>query len=248
MTNRTADAFLGGQLVLTQPKDGYRAGIDPVLLAAACAAQPGDRVLDLGCGVGTAILCLAARVDVRAFGLERLLPYAEMARENAIANGIAADIRSGDLGMRPDPFADFQFDHVIANPPFFQGGTGAQDAGRAQGRHEDTALADWLAYAARRLRGRGQLTIIQRAERVDALLAGMPRGLGSIEIQPIAPRPGRATKLVILRVVKSGRAALKLHAPMHLHQHAEHQSDAKDYTDEIEQILRHGAAFPWPRS
>ena len=30
----TADTFLGGQLVIEQPARGYRAGVDPVFLAA----------------------------------------------------------------------------------------------------------------------------------------------------------------------------------------------------------------------
>jgi hypothetical protein len=58
----THDAFLGGMLRLWQPRSGYRAGVDPVLLAASVPAVAGQRVLELGCGVGTAILCLAARV------------------------------------------------------------------------------------------------------------------------------------------------------------------------------------------
>lgn len=56
------DAFLCGRLHLWQPKKGYRAATDPVLLAAACPARPGERVLDLGCGAGAAALCLATRV------------------------------------------------------------------------------------------------------------------------------------------------------------------------------------------
>ena len=59
----THDAFLGGRLHVWQPRKGYRAGVDPVLLAAATPAKAGDTVLELGCGVGTASLCLAARVD-----------------------------------------------------------------------------------------------------------------------------------------------------------------------------------------
>ena len=43
----TDDAFLGGRLQLWQPKVGYRAATDPVLLAASVAAKPGQTVLDL---------------------------------------------------------------------------------------------------------------------------------------------------------------------------------------------------------
>ena len=52
----TRDAFLGGRLYLWQPRTGYRAGVDPVLLAASVPARRGESVLDLGCGVGTAAL------------------------------------------------------------------------------------------------------------------------------------------------------------------------------------------------
>ena len=48
------DDFLGGRLRLAQPASGYRAGADAVMLAAACAARPGQSVLDLGCGAGAA--------------------------------------------------------------------------------------------------------------------------------------------------------------------------------------------------
>jgi len=58
--NSTEDALLGGRVRLLQAKVGYRAAIDPVLLAAAIPARAGQRVLDLGCGAGAASLCLAA--------------------------------------------------------------------------------------------------------------------------------------------------------------------------------------------
>ena len=43
----TEDGFLGGKLRLRQPRSGHRAGHDAILLAAATAARPGDRVVDL---------------------------------------------------------------------------------------------------------------------------------------------------------------------------------------------------------
>jgi tRNA1(Val) A37 N6-methylase TrmN6 len=52
----TTDGFLGGRLTIAQPVAGYRAAADPVLLAAAVQARPGQAVLDLGCGAGVASL------------------------------------------------------------------------------------------------------------------------------------------------------------------------------------------------
>ena len=58
----TEDRLLGGRIRLRQPATGYRVAIDPVFLAASVPAEPHQLVLDVGCGAGAAMLCLAARV------------------------------------------------------------------------------------------------------------------------------------------------------------------------------------------
>ena len=114
----SADKFLGGRLVLRQPRKGYRAGADPVLLAAAVLARPGESLLDLGCGAGTAALCAGARVPgLRLAGLERQPAYAELARRNARENGLEMTVTCGDLSVMPEALRQQQFHHVIANPP-----------------------------------------------------------------------------------------------------------------------------------
>ena len=62
MPEFTKDNFLGGGIRIWQPKKGYRAGIDPILLAASVNASEGQKVLDLGCGVGTASFAIGYRV------------------------------------------------------------------------------------------------------------------------------------------------------------------------------------------
>ncbi|MFZ1103456.1 MAG: methyltransferase, partial [Hyphomicrobiaceae bacterium] len=57
--DETDDAFLSGRLQVLQPRGGYRAGIDGVLLAATIDAAPGAQVLDVGAGVGIVGLCVA---------------------------------------------------------------------------------------------------------------------------------------------------------------------------------------------
>ena len=98
----THDAFLCGKLHLWQPKQGYRAATDAVLLAAACPAKAGESVLDLGCGVGAASLCLASRVTgLMQSGLELQEDYAALARQNAAENGVALNVVVGDLTDMP---------------------------------------------------------------------------------------------------------------------------------------------------
>lgn len=82
MKTRT-DYLLDGRVQITQNAQGYRAGLDAVMLAAACPARGGDSVLDLGCGAGAASLCLAARVEnLRITGIEIQPEQAELAGVN----------------------------------------------------------------------------------------------------------------------------------------------------------------------
>lgn len=240
---QTQDLFLGGRLRLSQPRNGYRAATDPVLLAAACPARPWQSVLELGCGVGVASFCLGARVPgLRLSGLELQADYAELARHNAAVTGISLDVHHGDLRAMPVALRG-GFDHVIANPPYFapQDGTAARDDGRETAQREDTPLADWLLAARKRLHPGGWLTLIHLAERLPDILAGL-QGFGSVAVLPLAPRAGRPANRVLLRARKGARAPFRLLAPLVMHQGDAHAGDREDYTPEVRAILRDGAA------
>jgi tRNA1(Val) A37 N6-methylase TrmN6 len=85
----TEDAILGGRLRLQQPRVGHRIGHDAILLAAACPATAGDRVVELGAGVGAAGLALALRVPgVEVVLVELDEEFAALARENISANAL----------------------------------------------------------------------------------------------------------------------------------------------------------------
>ncbi|SNS15689.1 tRNA1(Val) (adenine(37)-N6)-methyltransferase [Tropicimonas sediminicola] len=242
----TCDAYLGGRLSISQPKKGYRAGIDPVLLAAACPARAGETVLELGCGVGTASLCLAVRVPgLQLTGVERQPDIAEIARLNARAASASLDIVTADLADLPASLRQRGFDHVIANPPYFlrSDSHASGHAAREAAMGEETPLETWLDVAARRLVPGGSLTMIHRAERLGDLLSGL-RGLGSVQIQPLSPRRGRDARLLLMRARKGGRTPLRLHAPLVVHEGAEHQRDGEDYTPALTAVLRDGAALP----
>lgn len=248
-TELSQDAFLGGRLVIGQPKDGYRAGVDPVLLAASIPARAGERVLDLGCGGGVAGLCLAARVPgVLVTGLEVQPAYADLARRNAEANNLALDVVTGDLSNMPDTLRQQQFDHVIANPPYFdrRKSTAARDMGRERAMGEGLALADWVRAAARRVAQKGSVTFIQRADRLPDLMAAAMARLGGLEVLPLIPRRGRVARLILLRGRKGGRAGFRLHDGWLLHEGLEHVQGGEKYTTATSEVLRNAAALPFP--
>jgi tRNA1(Val) A37 N6-methylase TrmN6 len=238
------DAFLCGRLHLWQPKKGYRAATDPVILAAACPARAGERVLDLGCGAGAASLCLAARVPgVQLAGLELQPAYATLARRNAAENRVEMQVECGDLAQMPVALRR-DFDHVIANPPYYPaGGTPSPNAARATALQVDTPLGDWVQAAARRLAPGGWLTLICGADGLPAVLAAMGTKMGSASVLPLQPREGRAALRIVLRARKGGKGAFQLLAPLVLHQGLAHDGDRENYTPRASAVLRGGESL-----
>jgi tRNA1Val (adenine37-N6)-methyltransferase len=239
----TEDGFLGGGLTILQPRDGYRAASDPVLLAASVGAQAGQRVLDLGCGAGVAGLCLVRRVPgIALTGIEVQADYADLARRNAAANGIVIRVMEGDLAT-----LDMQdaFDHILMNPPYFAPGSGtpADDSGRETALREATPMGDWMRFAARRLRPGGHLHVVQLIARLPEVLAALPVIMGSVAVLPLASRRDRPAGRFILRARKGGRAPFVMATPLILHAAARHEGDGEDHTEKAVDILRRMGAL-----
>ena len=241
----TENSILGGRVRLRQSVSGYRAGVDAALLAAACDAPAGARVLDAGCGAGAVMLAAAARrPEVRFVGLERDAKAAALAVTNIALNGFdsRASVVPGDVAA---PFAALglpPFDAVLANPPYFD------DAGALRGPAEAKrgawltaeGLGAWTAFLVRAVREGGAITLIHRADRLADLLAGVAPKAGSFQIRPIHPFAEAPAKRVLIRAVKTGKAPLRLLPPLVLHE----RGGAK-HTAQTEAILRGEADLPW---
>lgn len=235
----TLDTFLGGKVTALQPARGYRAGVDAVLLAACTPAQPAERVLELGCGVGVASLCLAARVpDLAITGIELQPDYAALAAQNGL-NVVTADLRA-----LPAEIRNTQYHHVIANPPYFDRTTGsaAPNTGRDIAMGGDTPLADWMDVATKRLAPKGYFTMILRIARLPEVLTHLR--LGSVVVRPIAARAGQEPHLFLLQARHSGRAPFRLLPPLIMHDGTMHDADRENYTPQIASVLRNGDYLP----
>lgn len=239
----TEDRLLGGRVRLRQPASGYRVAIDPVFLAAAVAAEPHQLVLDVGCGAGAAMLCLAHRVpQCRVVGLETERDLVRLAGDNVILNGMEArvSVTIGDLLRPPPRLSPGAFDHVMANPPFYEQGRTTPAA--AQGKtgatvESDADLAAWVRFALAMARSKGTVTFIHRADRIDALLGEIAGRAGDVVVFPLWPGQGRPASRILVRARKQTAAPARLAAGLVLH-----EADGR-LTLAADRVLREGSGL-----
>lgn len=238
----TLDRLLGGRVLFEQPRHGYRAAIDPVLLAAAVPARPGEIVLDVGIGAGAAALCLCARTSAGVIGIERDPFVASLARANGARNRFAIEVVTGDIAVLGSSIEGGPVEHAMANPPYWDvtRSTASPERLRADAAHaEPDGLADWCRTLARNVRSSGSVTLILPAERwLDASRGLEAAGIGSLCLLPVLPRQGQAARRIVLQGRKAGRSPARIVAPLVLH-----PDEGSGYTKQADAILREGLAL-----
>src|SRR4029078_10266899 len=149
---------------------------------------------------------------------------AELARGNAAANALAAEVIAMDVASRADAFAGAglppdSVDVVLMNPPFndFRRHRSSPDRSREVAHVADAAtLENWLHAARRILKSGGVLTLIWRADELGDVLAALNRGFGSLAILPVHGAPATPAIRVLVRAVKAGRAPTQIYAGLML--------------------------------
>ncbi len=229
-------------MLLRQPAQGYRVAIDPVLLAAAVSPQPGQAILDAGCGVGAAALCLAVRrPGFTIVGIERDPETSALGRRNVDDNALTDRIEIAEAEFEAFVRGNGgRFDQVITNPPFLARARHTQSpfAGKAAAHGEtDLGLADWIVAAAGALRSGGALTMIHRADRMDEIFAALAGKFGAILIYPLWPRIGAEARRILVSAIKGRKTPPRLLPGMVLH-----EADGA-FTQPALAVLRDGQAL-----
>jgi tRNA1(Val) A37 N6-methylase TrmN6 len=237
--SKTSDRFLGGRIELIQPVSGYRAGIDPLFMSAALQPKMQDRILDVGCGVGTAAIALASRCPhVNITGIDIQLDFCELAKINIQKNQLdkKIDIICTDLQSPPDSLKCNPFDHVMTNPPYYEGGRTRVSPlpEKAQSHIETMDLGKWIHGCLNLLKSKGTFTMIHRAERLTEILTHLSDRAGDTVIYPLWPSENKPTKRILVQARKDTRGGLRLSRGMLLH------GGEEKYTADAEAVLRHG--------
>lgn len=209
------------RLKLLQKKQGFRYGMDTVLLADFARIRPEDRVADFGSGSGVLPLLLMGRDKGAFFETFEILPeMAEMAGRTMEMNGVADRIRIHvlDAGDAWKELPGCGIDAVVCNPPYGRPGAVLKNPNErlATARHQEPeTLKRFLTSAYRILKGRGTISLTYPAEHMLDLMDRMREcHLEPKRFRLVYPFADRPAKLVMVEGVKDARPSLQPMAPM----------------------------------
>lgn len=216
------DLQLNG-LQIIQKKQGFRFGVDAVLLSDFAAQTKSKATLDLCTGNGIVPILLSAKTSAQKIcGLEIQDDICDMARRSVELNNLngRVEIKCGDLKSAADIYGKGSFDKITCNPPYMKSGAGLlNDADTKMiSRHEILCtLEDVIRVSAELLIPMGRLFMVHRPSRLTDIICTMRE----YKIEPkllrlICPAPQKPPNLVLISGAKGGSSELKCLPPLYL--------------------------------
>ena len=230
------DLQLNG-LQIIQKKQGFRFGVDAVLLSDFAAQLKSKSTLDLCTGNGIVPILLSAKNDAKQIcGLEIQEDICDMARRSVELNGLnpRVEITRGDLKDAAKIYGKGSFDKITCNPPYMKSGAGLLNDADAKiiARHEVLCtLEDVIRVSADLLIPMGRLFMVHRPSRLADIICAMRE----YKIEPkllrfVCPTMGKPPNLVLISGAKGGNSELKCLEPLYLF-----DADGNE-TDELKKI------------
>jgi tRNA1Val (adenine37-N6)-methyltransferase len=236
--DETADELRAYGLRITQPQDGYRFSLDPLLLCEFAETANTARIVDLGTGCGIIPLIFARKIpDASLVGVEFQEEMAGLAARNVALNGFQdrIEVICDDILSLRRRFPVSSFDLVTANPPYRKPGSGrvSPKAGRDLARHESSAgLADFLAVAKYLVKPSGALCFISHPSRLLEFIhcAGELK-LCLLRLRLVHSSAAAPATMFLAQLAKGRKGDTSVQPPLFVH------NEQGGYTDEVGRIL-----------
>lgn len=235
--DETVDDLQLKGLNLIQKKDGFKFGIDAVLLSDFACVKNKHKVIDLCTGTGIIPFLIYGKYQPESvYGLEIQKDMIEMAERSVKLNSLDEKVCFINEDLKNIEFLKKleKFDVVTVNPPYKLNNSGIINPNDklAIARHEILCNLEDVIHAARiLLKDNGRLFMIHRPERLADILTLMRKyKIEPKRIKMIHPKMGKAPNIVLVEGQRDGGAYLKWEAPLYVY-----DNNGK-YTKEIDSI------------
>lgn len=224
-------------LRLIQKKDGFKFGIDAVLLSDFANVKTKHRVMDLCTGTGIVPFLIYGKYNPQSvYGLEIQEDMIEMAKRSVKLNSLEEklifindDLKNIELLKTIE-----KFDVVTVNPPYKLNSSGILNPNDklAIARHEVLCnLEDVISAARILLKDNGRLFMVHRPERLaDIFMLMRKYKIEPKRVKMIHPKIGKAPNIVLVEGQRDGGAYLKWEPPLYVY------DENGKYTKEIDSI------------
>ena len=230
------DLQLNG-LQLIQKEQGFRFGVDAVLLSHFANVKKKHRVIDLCTGTGIVSFLVYGKYkpqEVR--GLEIQDDMVEMANRSSKLNDTSDIVKfvQGDLKDKALLDSLGRFDVVTVNPPYKLNNAGILNPNDklAIARHEIMCnLEDVIVSARRLLKDNGRMFIVHRPERLADIFGLMRKyKIEPKRVRLVQPNTKKAPNIVLVEGQRDGGAFLKWEETLYVY------DDNGNYSEEINRI------------
>ena len=229
----TKDYLLDGKIIYFQPKDGYRSGIEPIILASQAKASDLN-ILDLGAGCGPISLILAYRFpNSNIIGIEKNNIHYNLALKNKKENNVInLKYFNKDVGQFHGQFDNF-FDLILTNPPFFFENAvikssipSIRDAKYITKKKLDLWFQSLFTY----LSPNGKAYIINRYDNLEYMRSFFSKLLCKLTITPLLSFEGSKPKNVLISIKKNEKYVEKIENDFIIHTNSsEYSKDIKNW-------------------
>ncbi|KEI08293.1 hypothetical protein Z957_07145 [Clostridium sp. K25] len=230
------DLQLNGIHVI-QKKDGFRFGIDAVLLANFAKVKNGDRVVDLCSGTGIVPFIIAGKTKASNItGIEIQRDMTEMANRSTKFNKLQDKIEfiCEDLTNINNIKKISKADLVTVNPPYKLCNSGIVNPNdkMAIARHEICCNLEDVIIACRTLlKDNKRMYMVHRPDRLADIITLMRKNkIEPKRIQMVHPNTKKPPNIVLIEGQRDGGAFLKWEPPIYVY------NDEGGYSDQIQVI------------
>lgn len=237
LDGETLDDLQIGGLYIIQKRDGFRFGVDAVLLSDFAKDTRSQSTLDLCTGNGIVPILLSAKTDTpRICGLEIQSEVCDIAKRSVELNNLQSriEITEGDLKNAVEIYGKGSFDKITCNPPYMKKGAGllGEADSKTIARHEVLCtLEDVISVSAKLLIPMGRLYMVHRPSRMADIFCLMRKySLEPKSIQMVAPAPQKAPNLMLISAAKGAGEELKCLPTIYVY------NAAGEFSDEINKI------------
>lgn len=230
------DLQLNG-LRLIQKQQGFRFGVDAVLLSHFANIKNKHRVIDLCTGTGIVPFLAYGKYEPKeVVGLEIQEDMVEMANRSSILNDTTDVVKfvQGDLKDKALLDSLGKFDVLTVNPPYKLNNAGIVNPNDklAIARHEVMCTLEDVIIAARRLlKDNGRMFIVHRPERLaDIFVLMRKHKIEPKRVRMVQPNTKKSPNIVLVEGQRDGGAFLKWEETLYVY------DDNGNYSEEIDRI------------